>query len=61
MRVQDNPDLANAFQRLVGMQDHVLGFPLLSDHTVPYKDRSSARYIKRSESAISTISLPQPF
>lgn len=37
MRVQDNPDLANAFQRLVGMQDHVLGFPLLSDHTVPYK------------------------
>lgn len=25
MRVQDNPDLADVFQRLVGKQDHVLG------------------------------------
>ena len=31
MRVQDNPDLADVFQRLVGKQDHVLGSVIESE------------------------------
>ncbi|MFC2066590.1 MJ1477/TM1410 family putative glycoside hydrolase [Chloroflexota bacterium] len=31
MRIQDNPDLANVFQRLVGLQDKVLGRAVLTE------------------------------
>lgn len=35
MRVQDNPALINVFRRLVGMEDRVIGRPVISNRNIP--------------------------